>query len=463
MHSQQAYGMEHNLGQQIDRLISAEPNLRGAIVGIQVRSATTGQILYDHLSDIRLRPASNMKLLTSAAALNVLGKDYRFKTEVLTSGSVKKKTLHGNLYLKGMGDPTLLKSDFVLMAKNLKSQGIKQIKGNLVGDDNWYDHDRLSKDLTWDDESSYYGAQISALTLSPDEDYDAGSIIVEVTPGKSQGEKPKVNLMPKTKYIKIVNHSKTAGEKSKLTIVREHAKNTVTIEGEIPAKAKPVREWVSVSNPTKYALTVFKQTLAEEGIKLTGKIKTGKVPQTSKVLISHESMPLSDLLVPFMKLSNNGHAEILLKEMGKMVKGEGSWEKGLEVLESEIAKFGLNPKMMMLRDGSGLSHVNLISADQLSQLLFAVQKEKWFPVFLHSLPVSGESERMIGGNLRNRMKNLRGKVKAKTGTLTTVTTLSGYVDTNTGQKLIFSIMINNILDETKGKRIEDQLVTLISK
>ncbi|WP_420491303.1 D-alanyl-D-alanine carboxypeptidase/D-alanyl-D-alanine endopeptidase [Neobacillus drentensis] len=453
------------LAQQINQLINNDPALNGAIAGISIRSAADGKIIYDHQGDVRLRPASNMKLITAAAALNILGENYTFVTEVLTDGPMKKKTLNGSLYLKGKGDPTLLKSDFDQIAVEIKKHGIKKINGNIVGDDTWYDDVRYSLDLPWSDEMTHYGAQISALTASPTQDYDAGSVKVVVQPATRKGDKPIVKMTPKTNYLKIVNHAVTGAEESKknITIERVHAKNTITIKGTIPIKEKPEQDWIGVWDPTRYAMSLLKQSLTEHGIQVTGKLKTGMVPDTAKMLTTHHSIPLSELLVPFMKLSNNVHAEILIKEMGK-VKGKGSWENGLKVLNSELVKFGVNPKTLVLRDGSGVSHVNLIPANQLSQLLFAVQKEKWFSSYLQSLPVAGAPEKMIGGTLRNRLNDplVRGRVKAKTGTISTVSSISGYVKTKSGQTLIFSILLNNLLEDTKGKKVEDRMLTIIA-
>ncbi|MDP4084120.1 MAG: D-alanyl-D-alanine carboxypeptidase/D-alanyl-D-alanine-endopeptidase [Bacillota bacterium] len=455
---------QSTLSSQIDYLLRTEPALNGAIAGVSIRQATNGQLLYDHLGDIRLRPASNMKLLTAAAALSTLGENYSFSTEILTNGIVKKHTLNGNLYLKGKGDPTLLKSNFTSMAEELKRSGIKKVRGDLIGDDTWYDDVRYSIDLPWSDETTYYGAQVSALTASPNKDFDAGSVIINVFPGNKAGYPAKVRITPKTNYVKIINQAITvsAKEKKKITIKREHAKNIITIRGTIPIRSKKIREWIGIWDPTSYALNLFRQSLKTQHIKIVGSTKRGYSPQNATLLSIHHSIPLKQLLIPFLKLSNNGHAEVLIKEMGKVKKGEGSWKRGLEVLRGVLPKFGLTSKTMVLRDGSGISHVDLIPANQISYLLYSIQREKWFPSYFNALPVAGKSEKMIGGSLRKRMKTIQGRVQAKTGTLSTVSTLSGYVETRTGQRLIFSILLNNLLDETQGKRIEDKMVWILA-
>ncbi|RYG71516.1 D-alanyl-D-alanine carboxypeptidase/D-alanyl-D-alanine-endopeptidase [Lentibacillus lipolyticus] len=454
-------GEQRTMEEKLDQYIEHEPNLKGAITGVSIRDATSGEKIYGHKGEIRLRPASNMKLLTAAAALSVLGEDYTFSTKMLVNGTVQKNQLIGDLFLKGKGDPTLLPADFDMIAQKLKEKGIEKIEGDIIGDDSWYDDVRLSPDLIWSDEDWYYGAQISALTASPDKDYDAGTVMVEVHPGEP-GDKPRVTVTPDTNYVRIRNTAETipAGGEEELTLERVHGENTITIEGTIPANAANVKEWMAVWEPTRYALDLFRQSLKKHGITWTGEVKTGIAPADAQSLYTHPSMPLSDLLVPFMKLSNNIHAEMLVKEMGKVVHGEGSWEKGLEVVESEMEALGMNTDTLLIRDGSGISHVNLLPPDEITKLLYAVQEQDWFEHYLHALPVAGAPDRMDGGTLRYRMEDKN--VQAKTGTIYGVSTLSGYVETNSGDKLIFSIMLNNLLDEEEGQAIENKLVEMIA-
>ncbi|WP_425283890.1 D-alanyl-D-alanine carboxypeptidase/D-alanyl-D-alanine endopeptidase [Lentibacillus halodurans] len=455
-------GEEQNtMAENLENFIKNEPKLQSALTGISIRDASTGEKIYSHLGDIRLRPASNMKLLTAAAALSALGEDYTFSTELLTDGSVKGNQLNGDLVLKGKGDPTLLPKDFDTFAKQIKDSGIDEVKGDIIADDTWYDDMRLSPDLVWRDEQWYYGAQISALTAAPDEDYDAGTVTIEVIPGEA-GEKPAVMVTPDTSYMQVKNNAATiAGdEEEDLILERVHGGNTITINGTIPAASSSVKEWMAVWEPTEYALDLFKQSLKEQGITWTGEVKTGTAPANAEIVYTHESMTLSELLVPFMKLSNNTHAEMLIKEMGKVIHGEGSWEKGLAVVETEMNKLGMNTSILKIKDGSGISHMNLLPPDEISKLLYIVQEKQWFNPYENALPVAGKSERMAGGTLRQRMEDQN--VRAKTGTIDGVSTLSGYVESKNGDTLIFSIMLNNLFDEDDGPSIEDKIVEMIA-
>lgn len=458
---------DKQLHKEIDAILN-DGQLEGAVTGVSIRKASNGELLYSHDGDIRLHPASNQKLLTAAAALDTLGPDYQFTTDILTDGTVKGKVLHGNLYIRGQGDPTLLKKDLVAFAKELKEKGIQKIKGDLIGDDSWFDDVRLSTDLNWDDEAYYTGAQISALTLSPNDDYDSGTIIVEVHPGKKAGDRPIVKLEPETDYVQIINQAKTTGtnEANTISVERQHGSNEIVIEGNIPLNGSRSRAWSSVWEPSGYVLDVFKQALEEQGIRQIGNTgsKLGVTPTSATVLATNQSMSLKELLIPFMKLSNNGHGEILAKTMGKVVHGEGSWEKGINVIESTLARYDLDMQTIQIRDGSGMSHKNYIPTNELTKLLYAVQNESWFPVLEQSLPVAGMSDRLVGGTLRNRMigESTSGNVKAKTGSLTGVNTLSGYVTAADGEQLIFSIMMNNYITGPVTQ-IQDQIATILAE
>lgn len=453
-------GGSKELKKAIDTLIKEEATLDGSIIGINIRSFDSGEILYDHFGNVRMNPASNMKLLTAASALSVLGADYTFSTDILTDGSIKKSTLDGNLYIKGKGDPTLLPKDFRSFADDLKKQGITEIDGDVLGDDTWYDDVRLSSGIVWDDEDYYYAAQISALSAAPDDDYDTGSIMLEISPS-SAGGKPDIEIVPENDYVTVINEANTvdATGEHDIEVERKHGTNTLIVKGTIPVNSWNAKEWMAVWEPTDYALHLFEQALTKNGIDIKGNVKQAETPDDADILISHESMALKDLLIPFMKLSNNVHAEVLVKEMGKVVHGEGSWEKGLEVVNDTLPDFGIDVDRLVIRDGSGISHDDLLPAREITELLYHIKTEDWFEDYLGSLPVTGEKDRMMSGTLQERMDDMT--VQAKTGTINGVSSLSGYTETNSGKKLIFSILINSLLDDEDGPPIEDKIIKMI--
>ncbi|WP_428908175.1 D-alanyl-D-alanine carboxypeptidase/D-alanyl-D-alanine endopeptidase [Niallia sp. Krafla_26] len=449
---------------KLDSILKSEL-LFGTSSSISIRNSETGEIIYSSSGDMQLHPASNLKLLTASTALEKLGADYQFSTEIWTNGKIKGNTLQGDLIVKGKGDPTLIKEDLDQFAKDLLAMGIHKVNGNLIADDSWYDQIRLSPDLVWSDETEAYGAQVSALTLSPDQDYDTGTIIIEVKPATKFGDPALLTLTPSTDFVNIINQTTTVKKDGTTGIdyEREHGTNQIKVTGTIAIGSQTKKTWISVWDPTLYSLHVFKHSLEENGIKLNLdlKFKIDDTPHHAVLLTHKKSMPLRELIVPFMKLSNNGIGETLTKEMGKVINGEGSWNKGISVIKETLPHFGVNANSVSLRDGSGISHKNLISANQLTQLLYNVQDKKWFPEFENSLPVSGMPEKLTGGTLRKRLTEepYKGMVKAKTGTLDGVSTLSGYLTTKNGDIWIFAIIINNFMGKSEyAKSIEDEIV-----
>lgn len=443
------------------------PELDGTSTGVSIRDADTGEILYSRDGDKRLRPASNLKMFTGAAALEVLSADYTFSTEVLTDGELTGPVLHGDIYLKGKGDPTLLKEDLDQLAQDLKSQGISKVRGDLVGDDTWYDDVRLSTGIVWADEPYSYATQVSALTLAPSTNYNTGSLIVEIRPSEN-GDQAKVTTVPETDHINIVNNTEMvpAGQSRTTSAVRAHGTNDIIVTGAMPENGAIHRLNASVDEPTGYALDVFKKSLEEHGIEFIGNagdLRFEKTPDNARLLTENESMPLSEIFIPFMVWSNNAQAEALVKEMGQVVHGNGTWASGLAVVRDINDMLGTTRSTIRIRDGSGMSHTNYVPPNQITQLLYGVQEQDWFPTFYDTLPVAGADD---GSALQLRMTEgpAAGNVTGKTGSLTTVTALSGYVTTIDGKDLIFSVMINNYMGTAASvKAIEDEIAIMLAE
>ncbi|KAB8193672.1 D-alanyl-D-alanine carboxypeptidase/D-alanyl-D-alanine-endopeptidase [Nonomuraea phyllanthi] len=443
-----------DLTQDINQILS-DSRLTIARAGVVVKSAATGEELYATDAGKLLTPASNTKLFTSAAAADTLGLDYRFPTTVLGTGRRIGSALTGDLVLRGTGDPTMLAEDYDALAAKVAGAGVKVVTGRLVADDTWFDSQRLGNDWAWDDETAYYAAPISALTASPDRDYDAGSVIVAV---EADGGKVKVSTTPETDYLKIVNKA-TVGSETDVLIERQHSSRTVVITGTVK---DPYQEWVAVDDPTAYVSSLFRRALSRHGVKVLGRTVTGAAPEGAKELARHESMTLGELLVPFLKLSNNIHAEILTKAMGRKVADQGTWSAGLKV-STDFAKAN-GVQVINMRDGSGLSRRDGFSPASIVQLLTAVRAKPWFTTWYEALPIAGNAERFVGGTLRSRMRDTpaANNVHAKTGSLTGVTALSGYVTSADGEPLIFSIMLNQYLSGSP-KDIEDKIAVRLAQ
>jgi D-alanyl-D-alanine carboxypeptidase/D-alanyl-D-alanine-endopeptidase (penicillin-binding protein 4) len=448
MPSPTAHGASTPLGDELDAILT-DPRLRGVQLSVSVRSAETGAAIYGSNSSLHLPAGSNAKLLTSTAALAELGGDFTFRTAVLSATLPANGKVAGDLYLRGMGDPTLLASRFDDLAAAVAARGVIEVRGELVADDTWFDAERLGFDWSQQDEQFAYAAPISALSLAPDPDFNTGSVQVDIAPGPSVGAPATVGLTPATAVVELRNNVVTGppGSSRQLAATRNQGTEELIVDGSLPLDGRASHPLRTVGDPTAYAADVFRTALARHGVAVQGATRRGTTSPDAIELAAVESMPLRDLLVPWLKLSNNPIAEILVKSMGRHDASEGSWRAGLQVVRRFVAAYGVDLDSLQLVDGSGLSTADLIAPEDLTTVLVAVRAEPWFDAWYAALPIAGEPEHLVGGTLAQRMAgtSAAGNVHAKTGSLTTTSALSGYVRTAANQRLAFSVVENGVI------------------
>jgi D-alanyl-D-alanine carboxypeptidase/D-alanyl-D-alanine-endopeptidase (penicillin-binding protein 4) len=440
--------------------VLADSRLDGAQAGVLVRSAKDNSTLYSRNPDTRLIPGSNAKLYSSTAALAKLGGDYKFNTTVATTGSQVGPIVQGDLYLKGTGDPTMQEADYDKLAAQVAAKGITIVQGHLVADDTFFDSRRLGNNWAWDNNPFSYQPEISALTVAADSDYDIGSLTM-ITKPTTVGKPAAITTDPATNYVKIQNETTTgaAGSGNTISVERENGVNTIVVSGSIPAGSQPEEDLSTVTDPTGYAASIFRDALQRHGVSVLGATTRGALPANNHPVTVRASLPLSQLYTPFLKLSNNGIAENLVKTMGALANGQGSWDNGLPVeLAYDQSQLGVDTSKIAVVDGSGLSNLDFITPQQTTNLLLAAQKQAWFNTWYNALPIAGNSDPLVGGTLASRMVGTKAanNVHAKTGSLTGVSALSGYVTDADGEQLVFSIMENNYIHGSV-KPIEDAI------
>ena len=406
-------------------------------MGAVVLRAGDGQVLYAREADRRLMPASNRKLFTSAAALEVLGDGFTFKTEALaTSKPDTDGTLHGDLCLRGVGDSLLSPDDMEEMAKEVAAAGVKRVEGRIIGDGGYFTGSPYGEGWSWDDLPYYYAAQVAGLEVS------RGVLAVHVTAGAAVGDPVRVTVDQPTAYLPLVVTA-TTGDKSAANdcdISRPSGKNLLVVTGTVPLGGK-ADGLVTVEDPACYAATVFKETLARHGVSVTGPAVNGAQPEAATVLLgSHTSVPLSLYIARMNKPSDNLLAESLVRTLGAVKGKAGTYGAGHAVETSFFKSLGLDTAAIDLVDGSGLSRFDLVTPRAVTDLLRAMHGKPDWSAYYDSLPIAG-----VDGSLRNRMKGTpaAGNVHAKTGSLGGVSSLSGYVTGTGGGLYTFSLLMNN--------------------
>ena len=411
---------------------------------VSVLDAETGRVVYSRRSTSASLPASNMKVVTAAAAMHTLGPGYRFTTDVVRRGRVSDGVLHGSLYLVGHGDPSTRQSDYAALAKKVRGAGITKVTGKIVADGSFFDSQRYNPGWYTSYASAYYAAQTAALTVAPNADLDSGTVLVKVK-GGTRGRRPTLSTTPaaaKT-YVRLVNKATTTGSTS-LSLSRQAGGNAITVRGQV----RSGRTWsglVTVDKPELYAAAVFRRELTRADVTVEGGTRLGTTPASKRTRVARDtSMTLSRLLVPFLKLSNNLHAEALTKTMGALGGRPGSWTAGLARTTAYLRGLDVPMKGVTLADGSGVSRRDRLTPLALTTLLVEVRDEPWWAAFDAGLPVAGVNSHWGGGTLRYRMNGTRaaGNAHAKTGSLTGVTALSGYVTGRDGRRYAFSLLSN---------------------
>jgi D-alanyl-D-alanine carboxypeptidase/D-alanyl-D-alanine-endopeptidase (penicillin-binding protein 4) len=439
---------------------------------VLVQSLDTGEVLYRLNPDTLVMPASNQKIVSTAVAAARLGWDFRFETRLEHAATVEAGTLRGDLFVVGTGDPTINaregrdQSVFDELAAALKAAGVTRIDGRLVGDDSAFDDERFGYGWQWDDFAFGYSAPVGPLQVH------MNTVEVSIAPGSAAGAPAVVTLRPDVGEFVVVNRTVTgpAGAEARAGVARYPARRELVVEGTVPAGGKPVVRTAAVDNPTSYFAAVLKDALAARGIAVTGEAvdiddmvaggaappvaaasvpppavetapsTSGSSPAPRTVLARVVSPPLSELSKTLMKISQNLYAETALRALS-LSPGPATVDASQKVVEQVLSRWGIAPRTYITADGSGLSRNNYVNASMIVAILRAVARDpQLFEPFLATMPVAGED-----GTLAGRMKGTRaaGNVKAKTGTIANVRSLSGYLTTAAGERIVFAMIANN--------------------
>ncbi len=457
--------------ERAEALLGASPNSKGEW-GLLIVDAESGAMLYEQNADKYFVPASNMKLFTTALALAKLGPEYRFHTTLETQGTISSQgVLAGDVVLVGRGDPNLsnrkfpyeLKEEFdgppekalVELADALVAKGLKEISGDVVGDDSYFPRERYPNGWEIDDMVWEYGAAISAIVV------DDNTATVLLTPGEGAGSPVQAAVTPETPDFTVKNEVITAAEGAPpdLTLTREPGANLVVVRGRLPAKSTPRKLVLAIEEPAQHAAATLKRLLEEREIKIGGIARTRHDPSEPAsdpaVLAEHVSVPLGDAVKLVNKISQNLHTEVLLRTVARQ---NGAWntpEDLMKVPADFYATAGIAPGDVIQKDASGLSRHDLVTPRAIVALLTFAQKQPWFGPYYASLPVAG-----MDGTLEDRMKNTlaAGRIHAKTGSVEHVRTLSGFAETPSGRRMIFSFLSNN--QGGKNHEVADALTGL---
>jgi len=427
-------------------------------ISIDVFDLTANKSLIKLNNKFLLHPASNEKILTSAAAFLLSKENFKFTTNFYYTGDISDSVIDGDVFVTGTGDPDFDSAELDSLILKIKQNGINEITGNLYGDVSFYDSLYWGNGWMWDDDPSSDVPYLTPLVINN----SAVKIAVKPT---LIGRKVDAKLIPQNNFLKIINNALTVdADTSKLKVSRKWIlrDNTITINGTLSNSFEPDTFEVNIYKPEIYFLKLVRQSFAKHRIKLRGKIGVKTLPDSAKLLIQFERNA-KDVIQNMNKESDNLSAESLLRLLGFQYFGKpATAENGIIVIDSLITVIGFNPDDYRIVDGSGLSHYNLITTELVSRLLRYLYNQKYdiFNLIYSSFPIAG-----VDGTLEERMTDglAFNNVHAKTGTLSGISALSGYLTAKNNDLIAFSIFIQNFVGKgEKAKKIEDRICELLS-
>ncbi|MCS7054413.1 MAG: D-alanyl-D-alanine carboxypeptidase/D-alanyl-D-alanine-endopeptidase [Ignavibacterium sp.] len=458
-----------NFQKEVESLLNDE-NFQTANIGIYIKSLKNGETIFSLNENKLFIPASNIKLFTSAAALEMLGSKYNFTTGIYVNGEISYSTIYGDLVIKGGGDPTFsgrfydgeLFKVFDDWIDSLVDLGITNIRGNIVGDDNFFDDKNYGTGWLRDYESYWYSAPSGALS------FNDNCIDLTIFYNKTY-DSIIVRHNPELRGIYVINEivPVSPGEAStNIDIFREPNSNKIKVFGTFSRTSDTLKTYSSIYNPTYFTLNALKNRIEARGLRVIG--YTVDIDDYNKQidykkavnLFNYKSPPLYEIIKVVNKGSQNFYAEQLLRVMGAELKGIGSFENGISVCKEWFSSIGLNVNHILMYDGSGLSPLNRVTPYQIVNLLERMYNSKNFLYFYNSLPIAG-----IDGTLSRRMKNTlaENRVRAKTGFISFARNLSGYAKSLDNEDFAFSILVNNFNVPVKLiENLQDKICVLLS-
>lgn len=417
--------------------------LRGAQIGALVTTVDEGRVLYERAADRSLVPASNMKLLTALAALSAFGPTHRFTTSVYADAPLDEDGAVDVLAIRGQGDPALTSEDLWRLAADLRRLGLQRVRKGLLLDASAFDSE--SWHPNWGAVSARaYNAPIGALSAN------YGAFSAEVRAGTRPGDPVRVRLDPPVPYLRLINRASTGprGAPASLAVDRRGSGSSeeILVSGVASASSEPKLYYRSVLDPVRYAGAVLRMQLGANGIAVEGDDRLGPVPASMTPLLEFEGKSLAEIVRLLLKYSNNAIGETLVKALDANAGGVGSWSSGVPALRRELTQLGLALDGVTIVDGSGLSYDNRVTPRVLvSALRLGDASFRFGPEFVAALPIAAAD-----GTLEKRAGAAAGRLRAKTGLLTRVTSLSGYATSADDQRLAFSIVVNGFRGSGKG-------------